>query len=138
MKRLLAPFVLALLATVGCGGTPATQTNPGGAPPASEAATPPEVTPTPGFDTPAAFGDTVVFPSGVEVVVEAVSIAPPAEDLIVVGEGHQAIFSLTINNRSGGRIDASNMSWPKVSYGENLEAAMIITNADITTLLDGD
>jgi hypothetical protein len=67
-----------------------------------------------------------------------VSFAPPGKDVGVVGEGNQGTFSLTIANKSGARIDASGMSWPKVVYGANLEPATPISNAKITTLLPGD
>ncbi|WP_028265948.1 hypothetical protein [Arthrobacter sp. MA-N2] len=66
------------------------------------------------------------------------SFAAPDKNVGVVGDGNQAVFSLTISNKSGSRIDASGMSWPKVAYGDNLESATLISNAKITTLLDGD
>jgi hypothetical protein len=138
LKRLLALLVLVLLAIAGCRQTPATQTTPGGEPPPSETTTTsPDVTATPGLYTPAAFGDTVVFPSGVEVAVDVVSFVPAPEDIKVVGDGNQAVFSLTISNKSGGRIDASKLASPKVSYGSTVEFAKVITDAKITTLLDG-
>jgi hypothetical protein len=30
------------------------------------------------------------------------------------------------------------MSWPKVAYGANLESATLISNADITMLVEGE
>jgi len=98
----------------------------------------PTEAPTPGFDTPAQFGQTVTFPNGVEATVAAVSFGPPAKNIGVVGEGNQAVLSLTITNKSGARIDATKMSWPKVAYGANLEPATPISNANITAMLDGD
>ena len=135
MKRSVVVLAAASVLLLSACGSPAPAADVAG--PATMPATSSAPAPRPGFDAPVAFGQTVKFPSGVEATVSAVSFAPPGKDVGVVGDGNQAVFALSIANNSSEKIDASKMSWPKVTYGA-LKSATPISNANITTMLPGD
>lgn len=151
MKKKIVPFTIAALMLTGCSGA---ETGSEDAPPPAAEETTPEPTvaePSPsletteaepaalGFETPAPFGETVTFPDGVEVTISPVSFQSQDEvEVNFEGEGMLATFEITITNGSSARIDAGGMSWPTVTFGPDGQQADLNSNADITTLLQGD
>lgn len=160
MKKLLAPLAVTALLLTGCSGgadagTEPTKTvtaepetssdsgqsqaewveeNPEAGVPIDNIGQEPAV----GFDSAAGFGETVTFGSGVEVTVEPVSLVPNnVDETMVETTDMVATFSITIKNGSSGRLDASVMSWPNVTY-EGDPDVTVDSNANITALLSGD
>lgn len=101
MRKLLAPLAIILLAATGCSG----QSQPEPAP-AGDDVQKQTAEPQPGFSEPAAFGDTVTFPNGLEVSVEALPLKPNnQEETMVETTDMVAAFELTLTNETGERFD---------------------------------
>lgn len=156
MRKLLAPLAITALLLTGCGaeaGSEPTETVTVTAEPESSSSSGqsqaewmeenPEaevdnVGQGAGFDAAAGFGETVTFASGVEVTVEPVSLVPNnVDETMVETTDMVATFSITIKNGSSGRIDASIMSWPNVTY-EGDPDVTVDSNAGLSALLSGD
>lgn len=130
MKKSLPVLAAAALLLTACGSPAAESEQPPAPEPVVESATL-----GPGFDAPAAFGDTVSFPAGFDVTLTAKGSRPVSEEDGVVSKPGDVIVSyeVAVVNNSGERLEADSLS-PSIEGDE----VYLISNGDLGAVFPGD
>jgi len=141
MKKALFALPVAALLLAGC-SSPAPSVSNGGdaAKPAAEA-----TTPAPPADRSAKFGDTVTYDDGVKITLKSLGFVKTSQYAVGAVEGQAAVFELTVVNGGKTELNASMMSFAKISYGANNKKATSVGDAEqqigsetLSTILPGE